>query len=1151
MADLVLDKELSAVSSASEAEGSFLDIGGERFYRIANHDVMRPFFMSLVSDSDHWFFISSNGALTAGRRDADHALFPYDTDDRIHDSLDQTGSKTLLQITRGPATALWEPFSMRYEGIYSITRNLYKSVYGNKIIFEEINHDLELSFQTHWMNSDRFGLVRRSVLANQGTGPVKVDLLDGIQNVLPCGLGRRFQMEYSTLGDAYKRTELLPKAGLALFRLSSIPADQPEPNEALRVNVAWSTGLHYTQCLLSSAQVRAFRQGKAIQGETDVRGQRGAYLLNATLLLAEGAQREWHLVADLGLDAVRVQALKHLLENESNLTALVLEDVERGTRNLVNIVASADGLQLTGDEPSAWRHFSNTLFNVMRGGLPDDGYRISLADLRSFLRKANRDLANRHASFLDSLPETLPHAELLSRTAVLRDVDLDRLVTEYLPLTFSRRHGDPSRPWNVFSIQVKDAQGKKILGYEGNWRDIFQNWEALGFSFPGYLESMIFKFADSSTADGYNPYRVMQGGFDWEVIDPHDAWSFIGYWGDHQVIYFLKLLEASHRYHPGQLARLLTHRVFTYANVPYRIKPYADLLASPRDTITFDHEAHRMIMRRAEALGADGKALMGEGGIFHASLLEKLLVVILSKLSNFVPEAGIWMNTQRPEWNDANNALVGYGVSMVTLCYLRRFLAFCEALLNSGEATGYEISQEIAEWLSVIARVLEQNSPELGRSVSDMERKVVLDALGTAGSDYRGKIYQAGFSGERVTVSPSRLQAFIEVALKHTDHAIRVNRRPDGLYHAYNLMKVVGEGVEVRHLYEMLEGQVAVLSSGVLSPEAGVALLDALRDSKLYREDQASYILYPDRVLPHFLEMNHIPAMAVAESRLLSALLAAGDGAIVDRDINGDVHFNADFRNVANLKQALESLKQGELFALIEAEETKLLDLYEQVFNHQSFTGRSGSFAKYEGLGCIYWHMVSKLLLAVKEIQQQAVTKGADPATLVRLQGHYREIREGLGVHKSPSDYGAIPTDPYSHTPSFAGVQQPGMTGQVKEDFLTRFGEMGVQVDRGRLSFVPELTSRGEFLQHSATFHYVDVVGRDQSIALAIGSLAFTLGQVPVVLHLAGPPHLVVSHEGGTSRTSKGLVLDAETSATLFERAGVVTRIDVFLGIET
>jgi hypothetical protein len=41
-------------------------------------------------------------------------------------------------------------------------------------------------------------------------------------------------------------------------------------------------------------------------------------------------------------------------------------------------------------------------------------------------------------------------------------------------------------------------------------------------------------------------------------------------------------------------------------------------------------------------------------------------------MSNLIPEGGIWMNTQRPEWND-NNALVGNGVSMVTLCYLRDF----------------------------------------------------------------------------------------------------------------------------------------------------------------------------------------------------------------------------------------------------------------------------------------------------------------------------------------------------------------------------------------------------------------------------------------------------------------------------------------------
>ena len=55
-------------------------------------------------------------------------------------------------------------------------------------------------------------------------------------------------------------------------------------------------------------------------------------------------------------------------------------------------------------------------------------------------------------------------------------------------------------------------------------------------------------------------------------------------------------------------------------------------------------------------------------------------------MSNFIPEAGIWMNTQRPEWNDANNALVGNGVSMVTLYYLRRFLKFFEKLLENSES---------------------------------------------------------------------------------------------------------------------------------------------------------------------------------------------------------------------------------------------------------------------------------------------------------------------------------------------------------------------------------------------------------------------------------------------------------------------------------
>ena len=46
--------------------------------------------------------------------------------------------------------------------LYRIERNLYKSIYGNKIIFEEINHDLGLSFRYGWSNSEQYGFVKKS-----------------------------------------------------------------------------------------------------------------------------------------------------------------------------------------------------------------------------------------------------------------------------------------------------------------------------------------------------------------------------------------------------------------------------------------------------------------------------------------------------------------------------------------------------------------------------------------------------------------------------------------------------------------------------------------------------------------------------------------------------------------------------------------------------------------------------------------------------------------------------------------------------------------------------------------------------------------------------------------------------------------------------
>ena len=1060
---------------------------GETWFKIADHDAMRPFFMSIVSDSNHWMFISSNGGLTAGRKNAEYALFPYYTDDKLSESTHITGPKTIMHVRRDAQDALWEPFSTLSKARFKLTRNLYKNRYGNKIRFEEHNHDLGLSFSYEWSSSNLYGFVRRAFLVNHSEQSLQIRLLDGLQNLLPYGVGSDLQNKQSNLVDAYKRSELIAESGLGIFALSAIIVDRAEPSEALKANVVWSRGLPGATHLLSSLQLDAFRAGGELRAERDVKGEKGAYFLSTSFSLAANAEKAWTLVANVNQSQADVARLSHDIQHDAGLMQRVMDDVALGSRKLTELIAAADGLQYSADLLVDTRHRSNVLFNIMRGGLPDHNYRIEKQDFSQYLRKANRELHLRCKAFLDELPEDFDLFMLRSALSSTDDLDLLRLATEYLPFRFSRRHGDPSRPWNRFSIETRsEVDGSKVLNYEGNWRDIFQNWEALAHAYPAWMEGMIFKFLNASTFDGYNPYRVTKGGFDWEVVEPEDPWSFIGYWGDHQLIYLLKFLEFQQAYDPEAFQALMGKNCFVYANVPYRIKRYGQIVQNPKDTIIFDAEADKEIRKAVALKGADAALIkVKDGELHHVGFMEKIMASVLAKVANLIPEAGIWLNTQRPEWNDANNALVGNGVSMVTLYYLRRFLSFFKEILAASPVASYAFSVEPADCLKEMQSVLDSHSDALESGFDDARRRTVADGLGRAAGRYRNHIYESGFSGRKAPVAAAELSAFMDTTLPYLDQAIRANRREDGLYHAYNLVSI-GEGsMSVGYLSPMLEGQVAVLSSGYLSPAQALEVLDALRRSDLYRADQQSYMLYPNKDLPGFMHKNHIPDAEVERSRLLQKMLSDGDTRIATRDVEGKVRFNGRFRNAGNLQRALYDLQDSPYAHLAKAEEALLLEIYEKVFNHKAFTGRSGTFFAYEGLGSIYWHMVSKLHYACMEHALAAKSTG-DAALLEGLSRHFREIGEGIGVHKEPAQYGAFPTDPYSHTPRHRGAQQPGMTGQVKEDVLVRFGELGVKVQDGCLHFAPAVLRKEAFGSSAREVEFSDLA-QDALPGLIVG----------------------------------------------------------------
>ncbi len=449
----------------------------------------------------------------------------------------------------------------------------------------------------------------------------------------------------------------------------------------------------------------------SVEPEYDIKATRGAYYIHAQFDLERNSRKEWFTIAEVNQGSNDVSNLNHFIQSTDDLEDLIKKNINLGTLNLKKMVSCADGFQKTNTDLCYARHFSNTLYNIMRGGIFANNYLIEKNDFKDYLWQINRLVSKEYQTWLENLPNQISYIDLIGLVEKTGDSDLLRISSEYLPLTFSRRHGDPSRPWNQFSIETKNEDGQIKYYYEGNWRDIFQNWEALCFSYPEFVEGIISKFVNASTIDGYNPYRIMRDGIDWECPDPDDPWSYIGYWGDHQIIYLQKLLELSDNFHPGKLDGLLTSEIFTYANVPYQLKPYDEIVKNPKDTVVFNEGLNIQIKTEAEHLGADASLLKNKLGdqIYKVNLMEKILVTLLSKLSNFIPEAGIWLNTQRPEWNDANNALVGNGTSMVTLYYLRRFLKFWEDKLSGISADEISVSEEVARLFESIHSFFNEN----------------------------------------------------------------------------------------------------------------------------------------------------------------------------------------------------------------------------------------------------------------------------------------------------------------------------------------------------------------------------------------------------------------------------------------------------------
>ncbi len=285
---------------------------------------------------------------------------------------------------------LWEPHSDRYTGVYRISKEyLYKNAFGNKIIFEEMNEDFDLTFRYQWNSSDnRFGFVKKSSLVNNSNQALEVTVLDGIQNLLALWSSNGPPTNQKQ-PDGCLQEELNCTKEPGLASLLSVRSLWTEPNPVKHSKLMsfGARAFSIQKSYFLAYNWLQFRKGNEISMKLISELKKEPISFHSRFDIDPHVQKNWIIIADVNQTMVDVSELRELIKNDKDILATVQRDIDLGSKNLMELNASADGLQLTADKLMNTRHFSNTLFNIMRGGIFDEGYTIEKWDFTDYLSK--------------------------------------------------------------------------------------------------------------------------------------------------------------------------------------------------------------------------------------------------------------------------------------------------------------------------------------------------------------------------------------------------------------------------------------------------------------------------------------------------------------------------------------------------------------------------------------------------------------------------------------------------------------------------------------------------------------------------------------------------------------------------------------------
>ena len=790
------DRTASKTKYALSPEGEFT---------INGYNLARPFasFFPGIAGKygiPMWVFYVNRGQCISsfGIKDKDHPILEFYPANKAWQTTTLQGFRTFLKVSgkQSEKSVYYEPFSGDSE---KISRRMKITSSGLEI--EEINAGSGISTKVVYFtipNDNYAGLVRTVTIKNISGGSKKIQILDGLPQIVPFGTNNFFLKKMSRTIEAWMTVENMEN-GVPFYKLAVDPADRPEVMhiEAGNFFLPFSGGRilpaiidpeavfgHITD--FSSPFNFLRRERFSLPGKQASRNKIPSAFCSLCSGLEKGEEIVFHSIYG---------NMRNRNKLNSELKRLVSEDyITQKKRENQELIG---GLMRDIRTESASRCFDlyagqTYLDNIMRGGYP-------------LVFRAGSD----NAVF-------------------------------YL---YSRKHGDLERDYNRFQIQPSYySQGN------GNYRDVNQNRRCDVWFNPRIGEENIISFFNLIQTDGYNPLIVKGVSFslndrpglehalsgkisapDMQKLvsiltrpfSPGELILFLedqqittrlsydellglvlsfcgciyeaehgeGFWSDHWT-YNIDLLESYAGIFPDRLNELLfKKKIFTFFDNTETVTPrsgkYVLYNGQPRQlhSVSLDTAKKELLAARRETPGVM-RSDFGKGEIYRTTLFAKLICLIVNKLCSLDPNGcGIEMEANKPNWFDALNGLPAlFGSSACETFELKRLLQYTNKILVESGTRDIEIAEEIAFFLRKALRLLEEWAGAPASSENDFR---FWDSSASLKEEYR-RLTNPGFSGRDITLTAEEIKVFICEALNKTNTAIdKAFSAEKGTYFSY------------------------------------------------------------------------------------------------------------------------------------------------------------------------------------------------------------------------------------------------------------------------------------------------------------------------------------------------------------------------------